>query len=54
LTFWSLAFGTWVTMNSIGPETASTGTVMLAVLPFLMGFQLLLAALVLDILFEPK
>jgi len=54
LTFWSLAFGTWVTINSIGPETPSTGTVMLAMLPFLMGFQLLLAALVLDILFEPK
>ncbi len=54
LTFWSLAFGTLVTINSIGPETPSTGTVMLAVLPFLMGFQLLLAALVLDILFEPK
>lgn len=54
LTFWGLAFGIWVTSNTIGPETASTGTVMLAVLPFLMGFQLLLAALVLDILFEPK
>ena len=54
LTFWGLGFGIWVTSNTIGPETASTGTVMLAVLPFLMGFQLLLAALVLDILFEPK
>ena len=53
-TFWGVGFGIWVTINSLGPESATTGTVMLSVLPFLMGFQLLLAAIVLDILNEPK
>ena len=54
LTLWGVGFGIWVTIGSLGPEAATTGTVMLAVLPFLMGFQLLLAAFVLDILSEPK
>ncbi len=54
LTLWGLAFGIVVAIGSRGPEAATTGTVMLAVLPFLMGFQLLLAAFVLDILSEPK
>ena len=54
LTIWGVGFGIWVTIGSLGPEAATSGTVMLAVLPFLMGFQLLLAALVLDILSEPK
>jgi glycosyltransferase involved in cell wall biosynthesis len=51
---WSLVFGAWVTIESLGDDTASTGTVMLAVLPFLMGFQLVLSAIVLDIQAEPK
>ena len=54
LTIWGLGFGIWVAISSLGPEATTSGTVMLAVLPFLMGFQLLLAALVLDILSEPK
>lgn len=54
LTLWGFGFGIWVAIGSLGPEAATSGTVMLAVLPFLMGFQLLLAALVLDILSEPK
>jgi glycosyltransferase involved in cell wall biosynthesis len=54
LTLWGVGFGIWVVIGSLGPEAATSGTVMLAVLPFLMGFQLLLAALVLDILSEPK
>ncbi len=54
LTLWSIGFGIWVFIHSLGPATATTGTVMLAVLPFLTGFQLLLAAVVLDILSEPK
>ncbi len=54
LLLWSLAFGTWVAWDSIGPPVASTATVMIAVLPFLMGFQLVLAALVLDILNSPR
>lgn len=51
---WSLVFGSWVAIDSLGDETASTGTVMLVVLPFLMGFQLVLSAIVLDIQAEPK
>lgn len=47
-------FGAYVAYTSIGIETASTGTVMMSVLPFLVGFQLLLAALVLDIIETPK
>jgi hypothetical protein len=54
LLLWGLAFGAFVTISSLGEPAATTGTVMLAVLPFLMGFQLLLAAVVLDILSEPK
>lgn len=54
LTLWGVLFGMFVAIESLGTPAASTGTVMLAVLPFLMGFQLLLAALVLDILSEPK
>lgn len=53
-TFWGLAFGLWVAIDSLGEETATTGTVMLAVLPFLTGFQLLLSAIVLDIQNEPR
>ena len=51
---WGLFFGLFVAITSMGDPAATTGTVMLAVLPFLMGFQLLLAALVLDIMSEPK
>jgi glycosyltransferase involved in cell wall biosynthesis len=54
LVLWGVGFGIWAAINSIGPESASTGTVMLSVLPFLVGFQLLLAALVLDMINEPK
>ena len=54
LTLWGLGIGIWVGINSLGPESATAGSVMLSVLPFLVGFQLLLAALVLDILDEPK
>jgi glycosyltransferase involved in cell wall biosynthesis len=54
LMLWGILFGIFVVATAIGDPVATTGTVMLAVLPFLMGFQLLLAALVLDILSEPK
>jgi glycosyltransferase involved in cell wall biosynthesis len=50
----SLIFGAFAVYHSVGERTASAGTVMLAVLPFLLGFQLLLAAVVLDIVNEPK
>ncbi len=51
---WGIAFGVWAAAQSIGEDAASSGTVMLSVLPFLMGFQLVLAALVLDITNEPR
>ena len=54
LVLWGVGAGAWAVAYSIGPETASSGTVMLSVLPFLLGFQLLLAALVLDIINEPR
>ncbi len=52
---WGLTFGILVWRNSVLTGTpATTGTVMLSALPFLMGFELLLWALVLDIQEEPK
>jgi glycosyltransferase involved in cell wall biosynthesis len=52
---WGLLFGAyhWVKSISTG-HPATTGTVMLAVLPFILGFQLLLQAVVLDIQETPK
>lgn len=47
---WGVGFGIWVLFHTLGEPVATTGTVMLAIVPFLMGFQLLLFALVLDIL----
>ncbi|MDP8925234.1 MAG: glycosyltransferase [Chloroflexota bacterium] len=55
LFFWGFGFGAyswWV--NSQQGTFASTGTVMLSVLPLLVGFQLLLQALVLDIQQSPR
>lgn len=54
LLLWGTGFGVFVVITALGEPVATTGTVMLAVLPFLMGYQLLLAALVLDVLSEPK
>jgi glycosyltransferase involved in cell wall biosynthesis len=53
LTLFGFGFGIWVLVHTIGPRVATTGTVLLAVVPFLMGFQLLLSALVLDIQQSP-
>lgn len=49
-----LGFGIFVLIETLGPATASTGTVMLAVVPFFIGFQLILNAIVFDIQNEPK
>lgn len=54
LVLWGIGFGVYVVITALGEPVATTGTVMLAVLPFLVGYQLLLAAFVLDILSEPK
>jgi len=54
LMLWGIAFGIWACIQSLGEDSATTGTVMLSVLPFLVGFQLVLSAFVLDIQNEPK
>ena len=51
---WSAAFGAWTIYETIGPGVATTGTVLLAVVPFLMGFHLILTALTLDIQASPR
>ena len=53
LLLFSFAFGAWVVVQTIGPPVATTGTVLLAVVPFIAGVQLLLFALMLDILESP-
>ena len=50
---WGVGFGIWVIANTLGPATASTGTVILSVIPFLIGVQFLTSALVLDIQASP-
>lgn len=49
-------YGLWIIIYSLQPNhiPATTATVMLSVVPFIVGFQLLLQAIVLDIQNEPK
>ncbi|HSX06276.1 MAG TPA: glycosyltransferase family 2 protein [Candidatus Saccharimonadia bacterium] len=54
LTLFGVVFGIIVGITSIGPATPSTATVMIAVVPFILGVQLWLQAIVLDIQAEPK
>lgn len=55
LMLWGAGFGAWAWWQSVSTGvTASTGTVMLSVLPLIIGFQLLLQALVLDITQCPR
>lgn len=54
LLFWSVGFGIWVIAHTLGTPTASTGTVLLAVAPFLVGIQFLVQALTLDIQASPS
>jgi len=52
---WGFLFGafTWAKSSLLG-QVATTGTVMLSVLPLLMGFQLILQAIILEIQESPK
>jgi glycosyltransferase involved in cell wall biosynthesis len=50
---WSILFGMWVIWHTLGPPEASTGTVLLAVVPFVIGVELLINALTLDIQRSP-
>ncbi len=55
LLFWGAVFGAYHWIKSVKTGIpASTGTVMLAVLPLILGFQLVLEAIVLDIQETPK
>jgi glycosyltransferase involved in cell wall biosynthesis len=53
LVAFGILVGLWVLAHTLGPETASAGTVLLAVTPFLVGTQMLIQALVLDIQATP-
>lgn len=53
LVLWASLFGLWVIVQTIGPDVASTGTVLLCVAPGLVGIQFLLTALQLDIAATP-
>ena len=49
LTGVGLAISLWTAAHTLGPATASAGTVVLAVAPLLSGFHMLIHAMVLDI-----
>ena len=52
---WGLLFGFYIWIkSSITAHAAATGTIMLALLPLILGFQLLLQAFVMDIQETPK
>lgn len=55
LLVWGTCFGLYTWYRSVAHHTfASTGTVMLSVLPFIVGFELVLQAIVLEIHETPK
>lgn len=55
LTLWGMSFGAFAWMRSILTSVPATaGTVILSEMPLLMGFQLLLQALVMDVNSRPK
>jgi glycosyltransferase involved in cell wall biosynthesis len=55
LFLWGLGFGLYVWMRSIlHNSVATTGTVMLSVLPFILGFELILQGIILDIHETPR
>ncbi|HBG81390.1 TPA: hypothetical protein DDW69_00960 [candidate division CPR2 bacterium] len=55
LFLWGIIFGAYAWHRSaITGDPATTGTVMISAIPFLMGFEMLLWALVLDIQEDPK
>jgi glycosyltransferase involved in cell wall biosynthesis len=54
LTLLGLVVGAWATWETLGPTTASAGTVLLAVAPVLVGINMLVQALALDIAATPR
>jgi glycosyltransferase involved in cell wall biosynthesis len=53
LSGFGVASGIWVLINTLGPPEASAGSVLLSVAPLLIGIQMLLYALMLDIQESP-
>lgn len=53
LTGFGLLVGAWVVAHTLGTATASTGSVLLAVTPFLLGMNMIMYALMLDIQESP-
>jgi hypothetical protein len=53
LILFGLVVGVWALVHTLGPATASTGTVLLAVAPLLTGIHMLISAWTLDIQSTP-
>lgn len=53
LTLFGTIVGVWTLIETIGPPVASAGTVILAVVPWLLGMQMLMYGLMLDIQESP-
>jgi glycosyltransferase involved in cell wall biosynthesis len=53
LTLFGTAVGIWTLVETLGPPIATAGSVILAVAPFLLGMQMLMYALMLDIQESP-
>jgi glycosyltransferase involved in cell wall biosynthesis len=53
LTLFGTAVGIWTILETLGPPVATAGSVILAVAPFLLGMQMLMYALMLDIQESP-
>jgi len=54
LVLFGTAVGVWVVIQTLGPNVATTGTVLLSVAPLLTGIQMLVNAMVLDIQATPS
>lgn len=54
LSLFGFIAGTILAVYLIGPESATTATVMISVVPFLLGIEFLIQAITLDIYSEPK
>lgn len=54
LLLFGLGWGIWAVVQTIGPPIATTGTILLAVAPALVGINLLIMAVLLDVLDSPR
>lgn len=54
LLIFSLLFGSWAVLSAIGPAEVSAANAVLTSLTFTTGFTMLLAAMVIDVLNEPR